>query len=294
VTTESSTTARTDGLPADLLTALARIGVAADRLVEQPQTRPRPVRRLVGAGLVVDLARDGVGRHHNAQEAFGRRWATDHGLPTATLHAVGAGHSWLLGEYLVAGQPTGPDYVAQALEIADRLALLPAPTGGPAPTLWRAPRRTLAIRMARLVAAGLPVRTWYTARAMALALPPAVTAHGDYYFRNVLWTGPTRGVRLVDWEYLGRAPRHADALRLWSCLKDPDDRNLLVETLLRNAPQPEHRQIGLQAHWLGLRLFAENLSAPRSHRNTADARHARLMVDEGRRLAQDLGAWPPG
>lgn len=279
-------------LPPELRHALEVLGTDPCDLVERSPGRPRPVRHLVGGGVIVDVARDATGRHLNGLEVFGRRWAASHGLPTARLHAADPHGAWLVGEFVASGEPGGPDYVAAALEVARGMAALPAPRGGPAPVTWRASRRTLPVRVARLVAAGLPLQRWRAARAAALALPDEVTAHGDYYFRNVLWAGADEGVRLVDWEYLGRAPRHADPLRLWSCMKAEADRNLLVEELLRVAPAGERRPIGLLAHWLGLRLFAENVSAPRAHRNPEDARHARVMMREGRDLAVRLGAWP--
>ncbi len=279
--------------PDGLVEALSRVGVSPDDLVVQPTSgRRRPVLRLTAGKVIVDLAQDPRGHHLNLLELNGRRWAEREGLPTAPLLAgdLEAG-GWLVGALVPLVPATGAQYVAEALEVAARLARCAPAGGGPVATSWRAPRRTLPLRVLRLVAAGIRPLEFAAVRSAASRLPRAAVAHNDYTFRNVLLDADG-GVRLVDWEYLGAGPCYGDELRLWTTLKDPADRALVLEHLLRPLSPRTRADVGLLALWLALRLHAENAAAPRVEQNALDRRHAAAMVQEARQLAARLGAWP--
>ena len=99
-------------------------------------------------------------------------------------------------------------------------------------------------------------------------------AHGDFYPGNVLGAADGR-VLVVDWEYVGHAPRHTDLARLWSVLPAVDDREQVLAELLRDADATGGRRVGALLLWHALRLWGENLSAPRRDRNAITLAHAR-------------------
>ena len=279
--------------PPALAQALAACGAGRTDVHEQAAGRRRPVRRFVGPGLVVDIATGPHGQQLNLLELHGRRWAQAAGLPTVrVLGADERAGDWLAGELVATAPATGPAYLDHALEVSARLARSTPPAGGPGRTSWRAPRRTRPARLARMVAAGVPLRQFSHVRAAAAGLPQVAVAHGDLTYRNLLHVEGTGAVTLVDWEYLGPAPAHVDELRLWSTLKAPGDRAHLLDGLLRTLPQREHAAVGLLALWLCLRLFAENVAAPARDRDAADSAHARAMAREAAGLARELRAWP--
>lgn len=278
-------------LPPELHVALAAHGVPAAALSPHvTAVRRRPVSRLTGSGLVVDLALDDRGRRLNLLEVHGRTWARARGLPTPDVLAHDGAGRWLLARQLDIQPASGHDYVHAASALAARIAGSSPPRGGPPPTSWRAPRRTIVLRAARMRAAGMSLTSFRAVRRAASALPTGPVAHNDYTYRNVLHLA-AGGLCLVDWEYLGPAPRYTDELRLWTTLRREDDRQLLMELLLRRADKGQRSHIGLLSLWLSLRLRAENVAAPRPDRDPADAAHAAEVLVEAKRIARELGGW---
>ncbi len=279
-------------LPTSLRRALAATGADLGTLVPPaPGGRPRPVRRLLGEAVVVDVAADEEGRRLVLLEVRGRAWARAHGVPVPDVLAADPGGGWLVGRRVPPATPSGTGYVAAAVAAARRVEAAPPPRGGPPASAWRAPRRTRAVRAARLLREpAVDLTTFRRVRAAALALPRTATAHGDFYFRNVLAApaddaGRGVGVAVVDWEHLAPAPPRTDLLRLWTTTKDDADRAAVLEAALAGLDRSALAVASVLGHWLALRLLAENVTAPRSHRRAEDAAHARRVVPEAARLA---------
>lgn len=272
--------------PPGAIAALRSSGLTPDDLAYQSKKGPpRPVSTFVGGGLVLAVARNHEGARLIELEVTGRRWAEQHDIATSTVIDVCPNQDWMLARWIdPLGSASGPEYVAAALETADRIMRLPLPAQATYASTWRSRRRTLIIRSARLTIGGVPVRHWYRTRGRASALTRSATAHGDFYFRNVL-PGPTC-VYVIDWEFLGSAPMFTDHLRLWSTLKCKQDRRQVLDHLLSSADPDTWAHICDLAAWLGLRLLAENLSAPRRFRNPADLAHARVIAREADRIAK--------
>lgn len=285
-----------EGLPRALVLQLADLGVDPEELHEPARGgRARPVRHLLGPDVVVDLATDAHGQHLNRLEAHGRAWAREHGVPVPRLRHSHPDGRWLVGERVrvPARAPSGADYLGAALEQAARIGRSPLSADRPAATTWRAPRRTRPARTARLVRrTGAMPLTMLRVRRAVQALPSSTTAHGDFYFRNVLAPGPGLRVLVVDWEYLGPAPAGTDALRLWSTTKEADGRDWLLDRVLSPLSRSARADASLLAYWLSLRLVAENLSAPVAEQRPEDAEHARRLLPQARALARRHGGWP--
>lgn len=282
-------------LPSEARELAVQSGFPADSfaVVERPGV-PRPLVRWSSGELLVEVATSPDGRRRNLLESVGRSWADTHGVPVPQVLGVAPDGSWLLSRRLRTQVPHGPGYVRRALEVAravrDAPALPVLPIGLDAST-WRAPRRTWAARQARGLLNRVPVRLWLAARDQFRELPRDTISHGDYYPRNVL-NGPRGEIAIVDWEYLGMAPRYFDEMRFWTLLAEPDDREAALEAVLVGCPRSDWWSVGALALWLAVRLLGENAKAPRGLRNETDLRHARSMVPEASRLARQLGAWP--
>ena len=280
-------------LPEAASAVLADLGVPLPALTAPPFTGPRrPVRRLVGGGVVVEVAETETGRLRLRRELWGRRWARQVGIPTVPVLSADPDGAWAVAEWWRPAAPAGPAFLDDAVAIALRIAGSPPPQPGPPPARWTSPRRAAPLRLARGVLGRVPTRLWLAARRAAAALPEVPLAHGDYYHRNTLWCPDRGGVHVVDWEYLGTGHRHGDLVRLWTLLPDRADRDSLRDRILTLSPASEHRDVGVLALYLALRLLGENVKGARADRHRADVDHARAIQPEARELARDLGAWP--
>lgn len=280
-------------LPEPVRAALADLGVPLPALEAPPFVGPRrPVRRLVGGGVVVEVAESETGRLRLRRELWGRRWARQVGIPTIPVLHEDPDGAWVVAEWWHPAAPTGPAFLDDAVTTALRIAGSPEPQPGPPPARWTSPRRAAPIRLARGVLGGVPTRLWLAARRAAATLPRVPVAHGDFYHRNALWCPDRGGLHVVDWEYLGPGHRHGDLVRLWTLLPHRADRDALLERVLALVPASEHRDVGLLALYLALRLLGENVKGARSDRHRADLDHARSIQPEARALARALQAWP--
>ncbi|PKW26712.1 phosphotransferase [Phycicoccus duodecadis] len=274
-------------LPEPVRAAVRAAGADPDALSEAVKPGPpRPVRRWVDDTLVVDLAASEAGRRLVRLEVDGRRWATAAGVPVPAVHGAAPDGSWLVGARAPGTSCRGAEAVGAALDAADRIAACPAPLPAEAPSTWRADRRTLAVRVVRSVAGGLPIPRFRAARAAAAGLADRVPGHGDLYRRNVLADGAD--VLVIDWEFLGGHPRWTDHVRLWSTLTDPADRAVALRRIEGSVPTSGHPHVAVLVRHLTLRLLAENLASPVRQRNGDDLAHARRMVGEGEDLALRL------
>ena len=280
-------------VPEAAIAVLKDHGVDAGSLVEMNKTGlRRPVTRFGSGGIVVEVAESEPGRERIRRELWGRQWAAQAGLATAVVFDADQDGSWLVGEWVEPGAPTGTGFLDHALAAAQVITDAAPPSPGPPANLWRSPRRAALTRTARAVSGRMPIRLWWEARKAATALPMAPTAHGDYYHRNVLWRPDRDEVYIVDWEYLGPAARYTDPLRLWTVLPERADRDAVLERLFRAAPVDRHRDIATLGLWLALRLLGENLKAPRRARDSDDLAHAWSIQPEAAELARSHEAWP--
>ncbi|EXG79936.1 phosphotransferase family protein [Cryptosporangium arvum DSM 44712] len=280
-------------LPEPVHAVLNDLGVDLQVLESPPFAGPRrPVRRFVGGGVVVEVAETEPGRLRLRRELWGRQWARQVGIPTVPVLASDPDGTWVVAEWWRPGAPAGPEFLDDAVATALRVAGSPPPPPGPPPAQWTSPRRAAPLRLARGVLGGVPTRLWLAARRAAAGLPRVPVTHGDFYHRNALWCPERGGVHVVDWEYLGAGPRHGDLVRLWTLLPHRTDRDALRDRILALSPASEHREIGVLALYLALRLLGENVKGARADRHRADLNHARAIQPEARELARTLDAWP--
>lgn len=244
---------------------------------------PTGLRTFLGEDTVLTVAVDDEGRRQNLVEVACRAWAAPHGIGCPAVVAAAPGGDWLHAERVRAGRPEGPDYVRAALVAADRIALLEPPELSVAPSAWRPARSARLLSAARGTLGGLDVPRFLRARRAATGLAEQTTCHGDFYRRNVLHV-PGSGVSVVDWEFVGRAPRWTDHVRLWSTLRRPEDRREAWARISEAAGPDGEPHLRALTEWLSHRLLAENLAAPRRQRDPEDLAHARALVAEARVL----------
>lgn len=273
------------------LEVVAELGVDRQGMQQVATAKQRAhVDRWVGGGIGVDVAQTPDACRRIRLEGSRRRWALQAGVAVPRIVAEGEGGAWMVSCWVEGSSLHGRDRVEAALESAKRIAAAPDPPGSLDSSSWRASRRSLPLRVVRLTVGGMPIRLWRAARSQALGLPREQTAHNDFHARNVI---PSNGtVYVVDWEHAGRAPRYADALRLWSTLTERKDRELVMESVLSDAPRSRHRDIGALLLWLSLRQLGENLSIAPARRVEDALEHPWAVIPEASEWARRLGAWP--
>lgn len=252
---------------------------------------PRPIDRWVARmpdqrnPVIVAVAREESAAQQLAHEAAARAWAAGNAVPVPVDLAEGTG--WLISEQVEVLPSQGAAYVHAALAAAARIAAA-ADAPPAAVSQWQARRRDLPQRLARALIGRLPINEFRRVRAEAAALPDDTWVHGDYSDANVMHSPD--GVRIIDWEFVGRGPWGTDPIRLWSTLELQSDRDLLLESFLAQVPPARLAGIGVLIHWLALRQLAENLAAPRKHQNEQNIRLAHTTLREARRWRQRLAA----
>lgn len=264
-------------------------GAGLDRADFSPWPKhgpPTPLRSFRSEKLMLTVAVESAGAAWISIEVWCRAWAFKHGIPALTVRASDVSHNWFVADYVQAAEARGPDYVDAALDAADAIAALDVPCIPGSVTMWRAPRRTLIQRTVRLALGGVSLRQFVKARRAADQLTLRCCSHGDFYRRNVLNAGSGQ-ILIVDWEYIGSAPRFTDHLRFWSTLREVEDRQIAWSRIVSGRTEGELRHIRVLATWLVWRLLAENLSAPGYQRDPSDLAHARAMVEEIKGLLRD-------
>lgn len=285
----------------ELGVALRLLGVDADALRPAPPGAvPRPITRWLAAGntgrLLVEVAHDHEGRRRLSCETSGRAWAREAGVPTPPVVASAPSGGWLVS---VLGGSARPDeaWVEEAFGLADRIQTAVRPPLDPTRSTWRAPARSRTARVTRAVLGGVPPVRFRQARRDYEALGDRAACHGDFYHRNLVGLDNPVGLpgrcAVVDWEFLGTAPRFTDHVRLWSVLTDDLLRARTFDRLVGGRGAEERLHLGVVVAWLGLRLLAENLAAPVARRSTADLAHARRVADESIELARWLRGGRP-
>ena len=243
--------------------------------------------------LLVYEARDARDVRRIRREVEGRRWAADHGIPTAETVAKARDDRWLVTRWIPEEPSESLDYVAAAHEMAQRIERLPRPRFVTPGSSWRAPRWSRPVRVGRLLAAGLDPRTFVRTRRAYDELPREVTLHNDYHRQNVLNTTAARGhVTVVDWEFTAVGPRHQDMVRLVVDLRDPGLAREAWELLLRSVPGADHAALAAQLRWLALRTYATELTVPRRDRDPAQSARRRARWRDAQEWAGELTPAP--
>ncbi len=211
--------------------------------------------------LLVYEARDARDVLRIRREVEGRQWAARHGIPTAETVAKDPDDRWLVSRRIREQRGESPEYVEAALELSQRIQRLPHPNFTTAGSTWRAPRRSLPVRWARLLRAGIGLQTFVATRTAYEDLACDTTLHGDYHRDNVLNTVAELGhVTAVDWEFTAVGPRHQDMVRLIVDLPDVAGACDAWDLLVESVPPADRSALAIQLRWLALRTYASEVT----------------------------------
>lgn len=228
------------------------------------------------------------------REAEGRRWAAEHGIPTAVTVARDPDDRWLVSRRIhdEGGEPTA--YVEAAVEMSRRIQRLPHPRFATAGSSWRAPRRTMPLRVGRLLRAGIDLRAFLAARNAYDRLPRDVTLHNDYHRDNVLNTTAAAGhVTVVDWEFTAVGPRHEDMVRLVVDLCDVTVARAAWDLLVGSVPAADRPSLATQLRWLSLRTYATEVTVAPWELDEAKCERRRARWLDAQAWAGELASVAP-
>lgn len=242
--------------------------------------------------VVVDEARNARDVVRIRREIAGREWATRHGIGTAETVAVHPDGLWLVSRR-ARDEPGEPwSYVLAAFDAASRIQDLPCPDFAGSPTAWRAPRRSVPLRAARLLRAGVDLREFVAARTAFDQLPRSVTVHNDFHRKNVLNSGtdgrPGSGVTVIDWELTARGPRHHDLVMLIVDVVDSEVARAAWQLLLDSVPVQEHPALATQLRWLTLRTYTSEITSPSDDTDVAKTARRRERWRAAQQWADEL------
>lgn len=227
--------------------------------------------------MVLALSTGDEGFQHLASELDGRAWAAGIDVPAPEALASDPERRWHLARRGHEVEALTGDLAAAAVAFALRVETGPWHER-PHATSWRAPRRTLPLRLAKLVRHRVPIRRFAAARAAVAALPDDGMAHGDYHPGNLLLAGDRLVV--VDWEFLAPAPAGVDVMRLWTTARTPAERTAVREAVLADADDARRHRLGVVGRWLALRALAEAANDGPSEDRDLALTIARRAVDE--------------
>jgi hypothetical protein len=226
------------------------------------------------------------------REVEGRRWAASHGIPTAETVARDVGDRWLVSRR-VADEPGEPaTYLAAALEMSQRIQRLPHPCFATSGSTWRAPRRSVPLRVARMAQAGIDLRAFVTARGAVEVLPHDTTVHNDYHRQNVLNTAALGHVTVIDWEFTALGPRHQDMVRLIVDIQDASVAQAAWLMLVDSVPPADHGALAAQLRWLTIRTYASEVTVSRRALNAVKCAHRRERWRHAQSWADELSVDP--
>ena len=247
-----------------------------------------PSHYLTDPDVVVDEARTSTGVIRIQRELAGRAWATRHGIPTAETLAADPEGRWLVSRR-VADEPGEPwSYVTAAFEVGRRIEELPRPSFVTTDASWRAPRRTVALRVARMLLGGIDLRGFVATRTAFEQLPCDATVHNDFHRSNVLNSGSRDGVTVIDWELTSTGPRHQDLVMLVVDLVDPQLARAAWQLLVDSVPAREHPALATQLRWLTLRTYASEITTAQIPSNPAKTERRRLRWVHAQDWAAEL------
>ena len=229
------------------------------------------------------------------REVEGRRWAAGHGIPTAETVAKDPADRWLVTRLIrdEAGEP--PTYVAAAMEMAQRIQRLPPPRFASRGSTWRAPRRSLPVRVGRLLRAGIDLRTFAAVRRAYARLPCDATLHNDYHRDNVLnSTGELGHVTVIDWEFTAIGPRYQDMVRMIVDLRDAAAARDAWDRLVGSVPLADRHSLATQLRWLALRTYGTEVTVPPGVVDPAKCERRRARWLDAQEWARELAPVGPG
>ncbi len=247
-----------------------------------------PATLLRDPDVLVDVASGRADRQRILREVEGRRWAQRHGVPTAATLAVDPDGGWIATRRLAEDGPPDRRYVESAWEVAERLAQLAPPNFVTPAATWRAPLRSRPVRALRLWRAGIAPARFVATRRAAFAGASLVTAHHDYHRENVLNTISRGSVTVLDWEFAGLGPRHADFLRLVVDLEPVALAGEAWFLALEHLPPAERRAAAALLRWLALRTYASEVDLPPDRVQADKVARRRLRWAAVRQWTADL------
>lgn len=238
--------------------------------------------------VVIDEAANPAARMRIRREIEGRTWAVANGIRTPEIIEADPDGAWLVSRRVVADAPDGSDYLAAALEAADRIEQSPVPTFDTPRATWRALRISAPLRARRMAQAGLGTRAFLRARRAMREIQHVVTVHGDFHCGNVLNTASTGAATVVDWEHAGLGPRHHDHIRLVCTVPTEEMAELAWQRILSRASRDEWPVLAAHLRWMSLRTLAGEVSVPRRRQDATDLERARARWNVARTWASEL------
>ncbi|GAB2987272.1 phosphotransferase [Nocardioides montaniterrae] len=240
--------------------------------------------------LVVDEARTARDVARILREVDGRAWARRHGIRTADVVASDPDGGWLVSRRLVDVPIESEGFVEAALETALRIQGAPDPGFSDPADGWRASRRGLPWRVARIIGAGIDPRHFAAERAAFSALPHDGAVHNDFHRGNVFNLSTDGGpVAVIDWDLMTTGPRHLDMVQL---IVDLDEHDLALHAweLLLSVAAPEARAaLATQLRWIAVRTYASALLEPRAEVDRSRLARRRRRWILARSWADDVG-----
>lgn len=219
------------------------------------------------------------------REASRLRWASGAGIPVPNILESSA--NMFVTERVRHHQPRGRRYLELAIDAAQRIESAEPPQLGSGAGQRTSHRRTRPQRALRALAGRLDPRAFIEARNAAALLPRDALSHGDFHPNNVLFDPGSDRVAVIDWSYLGLQPRGTDLAYLWTQLEAPEDRAVLVDRLISNAP--DTRRLAVLLRWLAFRSFVETITdRPWRQRDPIKIDGARLVMREAEDVAKRI------
>jgi len=256
-----------------------------------PGRRPltEPLRSFLGdPDLVVFEATGPDDVRRVRREVEGRRWAESHGIPTAEVVAKDPHDRWLVSRRVDDVPGESPAYVEAALEVSERIQSLPHPRFATPAATWRARRRSVPLRLARMLRYGIEPRAFAAARNEFVQLPSDTTAHNDFHRDNVLNTSALGHVTVIDWEMASVGPRHHDAVMLIVDIGDASLAHATWRTLVDAVAPGERASLATQLRWLALRTYASDVAVPPREREREKCEQRRTRWKEAQQWADEL------
>ncbi len=248
-----------------------------------------PSRYTADTTLHVYEAEDARDVRRIRREVEGRQWAASHGIPTVETIDKDPDDRWLVSRR-VWDEPGEPaTYVVAAQEMSQRIQRLPHPHFATSGQAWRAPRRSLAVRVARLLRAGVDLPAFASTRSAYERLACDTTLHGDYHRDNVLnTTGSLGHVTVIDWEFTGVGPRHQDMVRMVVDLRDVAVARDAWNRLVGSVPSADRPALAIQLRWLALRTYASEVTVPPSRLDPVRCERRRARWSDVQEWAAEL------
>jgi aminoglycoside phosphotransferase len=271
---------------------LGELGVAQPLLAVTDLGARLGVVQGVLADRILDLAVTESGRLRLLAELRGRRWAEEREIGVPEVLGAADDGRWLLSRRVHPGPAGGPRWTEAAIDVAVRIAPLPAPPG----ETWHQPEGT-AVRRARasvqdagrLVRGGVPLGELRAVRAAARQLPTAEVGHGDLRAANAVLDEESGGMVVLEWTGVRAGPRHRDLLTLWATTAGEEDRARIADVVLERTPGWEGPDVGVLWHAVALEQLVARITRP-DRGDGLDAAFARARFADARTLARELGS----